>query len=394
MNNTKMIFTALLFLCGSLAHAQLLKGICKGFMPKDSILTISYSPTGGIFDQAFINMKVSKDGSFSWDGPITERNQDIAVTVNDMTFGAHLFAGKTVRMTLDKNERMINVIFDGPEKEVSIVVNEMESTYDIMKYLSDDPTSKKTDKEYRIMLDENYKKVVSLIKGIKSEKQCQFYRDLNDGKYTWVKLRLITNEAAEKILSLEDIPEYKTLMSKIDPNTDIAYRTNLGYAYVSGKNNIKLGFRTNMGPYCRNLMALTDKYVTNPLLRQDLVKSVGQFYFRYGDNSGDYHQFFSDVCRWARKDSVAYAEYKEVVASWDKTRKGTECFDITLTDRGGKTCRLRDIVKGKFTYIDVWATWCGPCKNEIPYLAKLVEKEKNNNKLQVISISIDQNVAA
>ncbi len=48
-----------------------------------------------------------------------------------------------------------------------------------------------------------------------------------------------------------------------------------------------------------------------------------------------------------------------------------------------------DDLKGKFVYIDVWATWCQPCKNEIPALKKLAE-EMQNEKIVFVSISVDQ----
>ena len=37
---------------------------------------------------------------------------------------------------------------------------------------------------------------------------------------------------------------------------------------------------------------------------------------------------------------------------------------------------LKDL-KGKVLYIDVWATWCGPCIKEFPYLKKLIEDYKD-----------------
>ncbi len=46
--------------------------------------------------------------------------------------------------------------------------------------------------------------------------------------------------------------------------------------------------------------------------------------------------------------------------------------------------------KGQYVYIDVWATWCGPCIIEIPYLKKL-EKEFHNKNIKFVSISIDNN---
>ncbi len=55
--------------------------------------------------------------------------------------------------------------------------------------------------------------------------------------------------------------------------------------------------------------------------------------------------------------------------------------------KGGETS-LADL-KGKVVYVDVWATWCGPCKREIPYL-KEVEIEYHGKNIAFVSISIDE----
>lgn len=53
----------------------------------------------------------------------------------------------------------------------------------------------------------------------------------------------------------------------------------------------------------------------------------------------------------------------------------------------GTTTSLDDL-KGKYVYIDVWATWCGPCKAEVPYL-KEIEKQYHDKNIEFVSISID-----
>jgi len=53
----------------------------------------------------------------------------------------------------------------------------------------------------------------------------------------------------------------------------------------------------------------------------------------------------------------------------------------------GEKTSLSDL-KGKYVYVDVWATWCGPCKVEIPYLQE-VEKKYHEKNIAFVSISVD-----
>ncbi len=53
----------------------------------------------------------------------------------------------------------------------------------------------------------------------------------------------------------------------------------------------------------------------------------------------------------------------------------------------GGTTSLKDL-RGKYVYVDVWATWCGPCKAEIPHL-KILEEEFHGKNITFLSISVD-----
>lgn len=57
-------------------------------------------------------------------------------------------------------------------------------------------------------------------------------------------------------------------------------------------------------------------------------------------------------------------------------------------DINGKKVSLNSL-KGNYVYIDVWATWCAPCKEEIPYLKELYSEYKDKN-LKIVSLSIDK----
>ncbi|MBY8963213.1 TlpA family protein disulfide reductase [Flavobacterium sp. D11R37] len=66
--------------------------------------------------------------------------------------------------------------------------------------------------------------------------------------------------------------------------------------------------------------------------------------------------------------------------------KASPGFSFKSVD--GKTVTLSDF-KGKYVYIDVWATWCGPCRQQIPHLQEMEEKYSGKN-IAFISISVDK----
>lgn len=65
-------------------------------------------------------------------------------------------------------------------------------------------------------------------------------------------------------------------------------------------------------------------------------------------------------------------------------------LDFTLKDMHGRDVRLSDY-KGKVILLDFWATWCGPCKYEIPAFVELQEQYGAQG-LQVLGVSVDDTV--
>lgn len=78
-----------------------------------------------------------------------------------------------------------------------------------------------------------------------------------------------------------------------------------------------------------------------------------------------------------------------------RNEPGQPAFDFPVRTTDGKEVGFKSLVGGgAVTYIDFWATWCGPCCKEIPFLEKLVEHYKGNDKVRFISVSIDTNTEA
>ncbi|MBR6639547.1 MAG: TlpA family protein disulfide reductase [Muribaculaceae bacterium] len=64
--------------------------------------------------------------------------------------------------------------------------------------------------------------------------------------------------------------------------------------------------------------------------------------------------------------------------------------NVQLTDVNGEKHRLSDF-KGKYLYVDLWASWCGPCNMEIPYMQEL-ERSLDNDMVEFVAISVDEDV--
>ena len=62
--------------------------------------------------------------------------------------------------------------------------------------------------------------------------------------------------------------------------------------------------------------------------------------------------------------------------------------DIAFQDASGKPVKLSDW-KGRVVLINLWATWCAPCRKEMPDLAKL-QKELGSDQFEVVAISVDR----
>lgn len=77
---------------------------------------------------------------------------------------------------------------------------------------------------------------------------------------------------------------------------------------------------------------------------------------------------------------------KQTSTTSSSETRPTQAFDFTAMDKDGKTVKLIDF-KGKKVYINMWASWCGPCMREIPELEKVYQKYKNNKDFVFLSIT-------
>ena len=134
---------------------------------------------------------------------------------------------------------------------------------------------------------------------------------------------------------------------------------------------VKIGEKTTLDPN-RNEFAMTS-------LLTSFMNMAGQ------NNLKAAYDYYKKVCK--TPDYVSQVE--SIYKTSSVLVKGAEAPEIEFTDIDGKTYTLADFM-GKALYVDMWASWCGPCCKEIPYLAELYEELGPDSGIQCISISIDE----
>ena len=135
-----------------------------------------------------------------------------------------------------------------------------------------------------------------------------------------------------------------------------------------------------------NLQGKFNKFIKR-YAEQNISNSFGMFMVLYYQDGFTPEELMSLISRMPdelRKNSDIQKLLAETKSKTEVGVGGT-LPDFTMNDIDGNPVKLRDeIAKHNVTLIDFWASWCGPCRAEMPYVKALYE-----NGFHVIGISLD-----
>jgi thiol-disulfide isomerase/thioredoxin len=119
-------------------------------------------------------------------------------------------------------------------------------------------------------------------------------------------------------------------------------------------------------------------------------KKIDALEMKFDSILSSYNNLDSSLVSMANSQNEQMVNYfRQNYATKKLMTKGASSpvFKNYIDYKGGK--KSLTSFKGKYVYIDLWATWCGPCIMQIPFL-KTLEKEYHNKNIEFVSISSDE----
>lgn len=90
--------------------------------------------------------------------------------------------------------------------------------------------------------------------------------------------------------------------------------------------------------------------------------------------------------------ALCYTMYNSVFAKQDQVKEGSIAPNFVLQSVDGERIELNEL-KGKGVFLNFWGTWCGPCKQEFPYMANQYEVFKDRG-VEIVAVNVgESNIA-
>lgn len=361
-----------------------------GYLEADGIqdMAFNYSPDNDLIAVRTIEIVPDSTGRFIFpDSLVTDGGLHSQILADNDYFGIYLEPGKSVegKITRDSNGKL-QIAFTGDNSDINTYYNALCQAFDSMKYFDPDSDgSSSVDKYFALLEKENAGVLDASI--IQDPEKRKYYEKMRDRMYTWSKIRLLMDQAYDQGLDEREMPEYVELVNTIDPNDDLSLQCTLIFPWLNmqSKSSSKDGL-----PYYIEQLRILDQSITNPNTRKVMLNQLPYTYFAYAQPTQE------DAETYLQEYSKIAAAYPELIETYKLRAAGIKeinagdalNYDPVIETPEGKKLKLSDLA-GKVTYIDFWATWCGPCVKQIPYLEKLVEKMKGNDNVAFVSISSD-----
>lgn len=344
--------------------------------PKDKVVTI-------IKDQQKVKeIALEPDGTFS-DKLIIESGYYQLNHGNEMT-SMYLEPGDVIDISLDTKQFDETITYTGKGAE--------KNNYLAKKYLANEKANIDFAKIYAMdepdflaTMDEIKSSRTGLISDNKMLSNAFRILEEKNAEYEYLNILQNYRSAHAYYTKKEEFKpseEFLKVLEDVDYNNEEDYKTIENYRqFVQNHYITKLNESDNPTEIFKEL-----KESASQTLKNDLANNLK---YNISPNNEHNKAFYDGIMALSSSDE----DFRDgVAAKYHKVRKLVKGMPSPLfkdyKNHKKGTTSLSDL-KGKYLYIDIWATWCGPCIREIPYLKEL-EQQFDDKNIEFVSISIDK----
>lgn len=354
------------------------KIVLKGQVQNHEVPTIVISR---IDNKKVISAELDNDGKFSMSVKIDHGYYLLQYGRSSVSI--YLYPKDNLSLVFDAKNFESTLVFDGEGSE--------RNNYLIKKELLEVDLTKDLEAFYKV--DEtgylkNITNVKSILIALLYESNVEgFFKEEEEKSIEYSRLLSIQNyKNSYKFYLGDEITPSKDFYRPIETlklDNDEEYTRQPYYRYLV---NSVWSKRIDAEPDVESMLAVLRK-VKNQELAISLVNGFYSKISSKKERAKDYLDLIKRVTKHQPFIEAAEKRYQEVMNS-KGLKEGDVSPEFSYESIDGQIVSLSDL-KGKYIYIDVWATWCGPCIKQVPYLIQLEERYHDKN-IVFVSISVDK----
>ena len=238
-------------------------------------------------------------------------------------------------------------------------------------------------------LEQYEKNLLSLLKNSNSSKRFK-EQEKKEITYEIVTTKLLYPQIHRRITKNENFkvgPDFYNDLNEINFKDTLAYMSSQTHAYP---NLVSFYFekiaRDKKGEYNDDelyaYIAEVDKAFPKGSVKDGLLRRKLYMGMKINDNIDEVYKTYMGALQNEEYLKMVTQEYNQL----KKLEPGKPAPNFDLENYLGGHTQLKDL-RGQYVYIDIWATWCGPCIAEFPALKDIAKKFPN---IQFVSISTDR----
>ena len=381
MNRLYVLLIIVVCMACQSSHQTTLKGVIKNY--NGAVVRISQlgNPKRDTLD-------VNEKGEFLYHPAASEKGEVYEVLVKEHFVTVSLFLSAGDRENLELTllpEKKLEYVFSCDRENENAYLAALNAMMDSREWYSPEVTALPF-KDFQARLNEKEKQLQLLEERIADkESRLQLARQAN--------LAFLTRRSMWHIFTDKkaDDPNFAAFVKTINLNDSLACNEFIlenVIAWYSKQDST----REQNDERWKNLewigRLVTDRQMKDAYLTSNFRKSLK--YAGSVDLQKPYEVYMS-LCTDEELKREISEEYKEYVRVNGNMKEGCMAPDFEMIGVDGEKCRLSDF-RGKLLFIDVWATWCAPCRKELPHMAKLKEHFKKDDRIEIISVSLDNNI--